>query len=108
MTTIILNTDQLFTRNDDKQLLIEYHEFIAYILKYTNHWVVESSSIGISEDSVLFRRKDDFIQMLQQTFPTFEIIFHSNSYSSDQNSDLESESKYSIEIIWKNNSVKKT
>lgn len=106
MITIISNTDQLFTRSDDKQLLIEYHEFIAYILKYTNHSVVESSSVGILEDSVLFRRKDDFIRMLQETFPTFEIIFHSPSYEHETN--RESNHEYSIEIIWKNNSVKKT
>ena len=50
INTSIVDATQLFANNEDKELLLEYYNFVAYILDYTTQWVVESSSIRFSKN----------------------------------------------------------
>lgn len=91
-----INTNRLFNEKEYKELLIEYHNFILFILHDINRYTIYSSSVKFIEDSVIYKNKEQFMQMLKETFPTFNITFES---SLDED-DLE-EGEFSISVNWK-------
>lgn len=94
---MIVDTNRLFTDIDYKNLLIEYHSFINFILYDINRYTIYSSSVKFNEDSILYKNKDIFMQMVKDTFPTFNVTFET---SNDEDDLVEGE--YSISVDWKN------
>ncbi len=87
-----MDVQRLFVDSQYKQLMIEYHKFVTFILNDINRCSIKSSSVNISgEDNALYIYKNTFVQMLQNTFPTFVIT---ETYNDD---DI-----YTIHVSWSN------
>lgn len=72
-------------------MLTEYHKFVLF--RYT----IYSCCVQFNKDNILYQEIDEFINMLRNTFPTFDVTFET---SLDEN-DLD-EDEYSISVSWKN------
>lgn len=90
-----IEVDRLFNDREYKNLLIEYHNFISFILHDINRYTIYSSSVKFIEDSVIYKNKDHFMKMLKDTFPRFDVTFET---SSDE-ADLEA-GEFSISVSW--------
>ncbi len=96
-----IDTNRLFHDREYKDLLIEYHNFISFILYDINRYTIYSSSVKFVEDTILYKKKEQFMQMLKDTFPTFDVTFETPL----DEADLE-ENEFSISVKW-NNHIKK-
>lgn len=92
---------RLFNDREYKDLLIEYHNFLSFILHDINRYTIHSSSVKFNQNNILYKNKEQFIQMLRDTFPTFEVTLET---SLDED-DLE-EGEFSISVNWKNHDKK--
>jgi hypothetical protein len=92
---INIDTKRIFKDNNYKELLIEYYNFVSYVLQNINKYTIKSSCVSINEDSVIYQNKEQFIEMLQTTFPDFEISFAKSD-------EYEYEDRYVITVSWKN------
>lgn len=92
----IIDSNRLLTDHRYRTLLYEYHSLIAYIANDLNRFNnITSAGVTFHETSDLFELKDEFIQMLKDTFPLFEIIFETNGehYALDKD-------EYNISVSW--------
>jgi len=88
-----IDVNLLFKDLKYKEFIKEYHEFVLYILNDINNNTVRSCGVRFSDNNILYERKDEFINMLKETFPTFEITFQTND---------EDKREYSISVDWSN------
>lgn len=96
-----IDIDRLFNNREYKELLIEYHNFVSFILHDINRYTIYSSSVKFVEDSVIHKNKDQFMKMLKDMFPIFDVTFET---SSDE-ADLEA-GEFSITVSWNKYSKK--
>jgi len=96
-----INTNRIFNEREYKELLIEYHNFISFILHDINRYTIYSSSVKFIEDSVIYKNKEQFIIMLKDAFPTFDITFETSLDEDDLK-----ECEFSITVNWKNHNKK--
>jgi hypothetical protein len=91
-----MNIQKLFKDIEYKKLMIEYHDFMSYILQDINRYTIHSSSVRFTKCSVIYKYKDEFINMLRDVFPEFVITFETNIDEHDL-----AENEMSITIDWK-------
>lgn len=94
---MIIDTNKLFKDIEYKKLLIEYYNFTTFILHDINRYTIFSSSVKFNIHSIIYKYKEQFMQMLKDTFPTFDITYE----TSQEVDDLE-ENEFSITLSWKN------
>jgi ABC-type enterochelin transport system ATPase subunit len=92
-----VDVERLFNDNNYKNMLTEYHKFVLFILHDVNRYTIYSCCVKFNKDNILYQERDEFINMLRNTFPTFDVTFET---SLDED-DLE-EDEYSISVSWKN------
>lgn len=68
-----MDAKRLFTDPLYKTLMYEYHGFVSYILRDINRYSIYSSSVRFSKDSVIDNHIDEFMRMMRETFPEFDI-----------------------------------
>ena len=91
-----IDANRLFTDRNYRSLLYEYHSFVAYISNYLNDYsTIESSSVKFHKTSVLYDLKDEFIQMLKETFPLFNISCEQYGDHTELDED-----EFSISVSW--------
>jgi hypothetical protein len=88
-------TELLLNNPEYKEFMTEYYRFVLFILNDMDRNEINASGICFHEDSILYIKRDEFIQLLQETFPDFDIIFR--SYTEDNT--LE-HLEYSIVVDW--------
>ena len=93
--TFTIDIEKIFKDFEYKNLLVEYHDFVSYILKDINSYSIYSATAKFNEVSIIYKCKDEFIQMLKSTFPQFDVTFE----TSEQEDDL-SQDEYSISVDW--------
>lgn len=76
-----------------REFIKEYHEFVLYILNVINTHTTHSCGVRFSENDILYEKRNEFISMLKETFPTFEITFQTYD---------EYKREYSISVDWSN------
>ena len=91
-----IDSNRIFDDKEYKDLFIEYHNFMSFILHDINRYTIYSCSVKFTEDNVIYKNKEQFMQMLKDTFPTFDVSFET---SLDED-DLE-EGEFSISVNWK-------
>jgi hypothetical protein len=72
----ILDAERLLTDFHYKTLMVEYYKFVSFVINDINRYSITASTINIyDEESVLFMYKEQFLQMLQETFasPSFTV-----------------------------------
>ena len=97
MTCLSIDTHRLFVDNDYKQLLIEYNLFVSYILRDIHHRGIYSSSVKFHETNVLYKMNAEFMRMLQDTFPTFDVTLETHKDADDLDED-----ECSVSVNWAN------
>lgn len=92
-----MDINRLFKDFKYKELMKEYHEFVIFILNDINSYTIYSSSVKFIEDSVIYKNKEQFMHMLKDAFPTFDITFETSLDEDDLK-----EGEFSISVNWKN------
>lgn len=97
MTHLSIDTHRLFVDNDYKQLLIEFNQFVLYILRDIHQCDIYSSSVKFHKTSVMYKMNAEFVRMLQDTFPTFDVTFETHTDVDDLD-----ENERSVTVNWSN------
>jgi hypothetical protein len=92
-----IDIHKVFKDFEYKQLLIEYYDFMSFILHDINRYTIHSSSVKFTEDAIIYKHKEMFMKMLRETFPSFIITFEKYG----EHYDLD-EGEYSITVNWEN------
>ena len=92
-----IDIDRVFKDIEYKELMKEYHEFVLFILNDINRYTIHSCSVGFDNNSILYRKTDEFMKMLKATFPTFNVTFETSNECSDLN-----DGEYCISVDWEN------
>jgi hypothetical protein len=92
-----IDVELLFKDSKYKEFIKEYHEFVLYILNDINKHTIHSCGVRFNDNNILYEKRIEFISILKETFPTFDITFKSND---------ENKEEYIIIVDW-NNHIKK-
>ncbi len=94
-----IDADRLLTDRKYRILLDEYHSLISYIANDLNRHnnKIQSAGVKFNGTSDLYEVKDEFIEMLKETFPLFDIYMekYGEHYELD-------EDEFRICVSWKN------
>ena len=63
-----LDSQRLLTDSHYKTLMLEYYKFVSYVINDINRYSITASTINIYDESVLFMYREQFVQMLRETF----------------------------------------
>lgn len=88
-----IDVNLLFKDLKYKELIKEYHEFVLYILNDINKHTTHSCGVRFSDDNILYEKRNEFMKMLKETFPAFDITFETND---------QYKGECSISVDWKN------
>ncbi len=91
-----IDTNKLFNDREYKDLLIEYHTFITFILYDINRYTIYSSSVKFNMNSIIYKNKEEFINMVKYTFPNFNVTIETSADVDDLEHD-----EFSITVDWK-------
>jgi hypothetical protein len=92
-----IDVELLFKDSKYKEFMKEYHKFVLYILNAINKHTIHSCRVIFNDNNILYEKRIEFISILKETFPTFDITFESND---------ENKEEYIIIVDW-NNHIKK-
>lgn len=96
MTTIDAN--RLLTDRKYRTLLYEYHSLVAYIAADLNRYnTIQSAGVQFHKTSDLYEFKEEFIKMLKETFPLFDVFLEKQGEHYDLDED-----EFRICVSWKN------
>jgi hypothetical protein len=80
-----------------RTLLNEYHSLVAFIAADLNRYnTIQSGGVQFHKTSDLYELKEEFIEMLKDTFPLFEIFLEKQGEHYDLDED-----EFNICVSWK-------
>lgn len=88
-----IDIDRLYNDEDYKEMIKEAEKFICFILCELEYKTSHLCSVKFNKDSGIYKNKDEFIKILKDRFPKFEITF-------DMSLDLD-EDNFNINVNWK-------
>lgn len=70
-----LDAERLLTDFHYKTLMVEYYKFVSYVINDINRYSITASTVNIYDESIIYMYKEQFIQMLRETFagPSFTV-----------------------------------
>jgi hypothetical protein len=93
-----IDANRLLIDRKYRNLLYEYYSLVAYIADDLNRYnTIQAAGVYFHKTSDLYELKEELIEMLKETFPSFEIILEKQGDHYDLHED-----EFRICVSWKN------